>query len=133
MELLYERCGGLDVHQRTVVAGLLVPGPAGAPSKQIRPFGTLTRDRLALSDGLAAAGCPHVALESPGVFWKPVYNLLEDRCALVVVNAQHSKAVPGRTTDGRDAAWIADLVRHGLLRPRFMPDRPPRDLRALTR
>jgi len=133
MEILYERCCGLDVHKRTVVACLLVPGPAGAPSKQIRTFGTMTGDLLALSDWLAAAGCTHVAMESTGVFWKPVYNLLEDRFALVVVNAQHIKAVPGRKTDVRDAEWIADLLRHGLLRPSFIPDRPQRDLRELTR
>jgi transposase len=133
MEILYERCCGLDVHKRTVVACLLVPGPAGAPSKQIRTFGTMTRDLLALSDWLAAAGCTHVAMESTGVFWKPVYHRLEDRFVLVVVNAQHSKAVPGRKTDVRDAEWIADLLRHGLLRPSFIPDRPQRELRELTR
>jgi len=133
MEILYERCCGLDVHKRTVVACLLVPGPAGAPSKQIRTFGTMTRDLLALSDWLAAAGCTHVAMESTGVFWKPVYHRLEDRFVLVVVNAQHIKAVPGRKTDVRDAEWIADLLRHGLLRPSFIPDRPQRELRELTR
>src|SRR5215472_10132205 len=87
MELRSERCCGLDVHQRTVVACLLVPGPAGPPSKQIRTFGTMTRDLLALSDWLAAAGCTHVALEATGVFWKPIDNLLEDRFAVLVVNA----------------------------------------------
>ena len=133
MEILYERCCGLDVHKRTVVACLLMPAPAGTPSKQIRTFGTMTRDLLALSDWLAEAGCTHVAMESTGVFWKPIYNLLEDRFALVVVNAQHIKAVPGRKTDVRDAEWIADLLRHGLLRPSFIPERPQRELRELTR
>ncbi|HEV2459430.1 MAG TPA: IS110 family transposase, partial [Ktedonobacterales bacterium] len=131
--ILYERCCGLDVHKRTVVACLLVSGPVGAPSKQIRTFGTMTRDLLALADWLAAAGCTHVAMESTGVFWKPIYNLLEDRFALVVVNAAHIKAVPGRKTDVRDAEWIADLLRHGLLRPSFIPQRPQRELRELTR
>jgi transposase len=133
MEILYERCCGLDVHKRTVVACLLMPGPAGTPSKQIRTFGTMTRDLLALSGWLAEAGCTHVAMEATGVFWKPIYNLLEDRFALVVVNAQHIKAVPGRKTDVRDAGWIADLLRHGLLRPSFIPERPQRELRELTR
>jgi transposase len=129
MEILYERCCGLDVHKRTVVVCLLMPGPTGAPSKQIRTFGTMTADLLALSDWLAAAGCTHVAMESTGVFWKPIYNLLEDRFALLVVNAAHIKAVPGRKTDVRDAEWIADLLRHGLLRPSFIPQRPQREVR----
>lgn len=133
MEILYERCCGLDVHKRTVVACLLVPGRTGEPSKQIRTFGTMTRDLLALSDWLAEAGCTHVAMESTGVFWKPVYNLLEEHFALLVVNAAHIKAVPGRKTDVRDAEWIADLLRHGLLRASFIPDRPQRELRELTR
>jgi transposase len=133
MEILYERCCGLDVHKRTVVACLLVPGAAGAPSKQIRTLGTMTADLLALSDWLAAAGCTQVAMESTGVFWKPIYNLLEDRFAVLVVNAAHSKAVPGRKTDVRDAEWIADLLRHGLLQASFIPERPQRELRELTR
>ncbi len=133
MEILYPRCGGLDVHKRTVVACLLVPGPDGTPTKQLRTFGTMTSDLLALSDWLAAAGCTHVAMESTGVFWKPIYNLLEDRFAVLVVNAAHIKAVPGRKTDVRDAEWIADLLRQGLLRPSFIPERPQRELRELTR
>src|SRR5258707_10991492 len=133
MEVVYERCCGLDVHKRTVVACLLVPGPAGAPSREIRTFGTMTRDLLALSDWLAAAGCTHVAMESTGVFWKPIYNLLESSFGVLVVNAQHVKAVPGRKTDVRDAEWIGDLLRHGLLRASFIPDRPQRELRELTR
>jgi transposase len=133
MEILYERGCGLDVHKRTVVACLFVPGPEGQPSKEIRTFGTMTSELLALSDWLAAAGCTHVAMESTGVFWKPIYNLLEGSFELVVVNAQHIKAVPGRKTDVRDAEWIADLLRHGLLRASFIPDRPQRELRELTR
>ena len=93
----------------------------------------MTPDLLALADWLSAAGCTHVAMESTGVFWKPIYNLLEDRFALVVVNAAHIKAVPGRKTDVRDAEWIADLLRHGLLHASFIPDRPQRELRELTR
>src|SRR5262249_28203823 len=92
-----------------------------------------TNDLLALGDWLAAAGCTHVAMEATGVFWKPIYNLLEDRFAVLVVNAAHSKAVPVRKTDVRDAEWIAELLRHGLLRASFIPDRPQRELRELTR
>jgi transposase len=133
MEIVYTRCCGLDVHKRSVVACLLVPGPQGTPTKEIRTFGTMTHDLLALSDWLRAAGCTHVAMESTGVFWKPIYNLLEGQFELLVVNAQHIKAVPGRKTDVRDAEWIADLLRHGLLRPSFIPARPQRELRELTR
>jgi len=133
MEIVYERCCGLDVHKRTVVACLLVSGPAGPPTKELRTFGTMTADLLALSDWLAAAGCTHVAMEATGAFWKPIYNLLEDRFAVLVVNAAHIKAVPGRKTDVRDAEWIADLLRHGLLRASFIPERPQRELRELTR
>lgn len=133
MEMLYERCCGVDVHKRTVVACLLTPGGDGQASKEIRTFGTMTADLLALSDWLAAAGCTHVAMEATGVFWKPIYNLLEDRFAVLVVNAAHIKAVPGRKTDVKDAQWIADLLQHGLLRASFIPDRPQRELRELTR
>jgi transposase len=133
MEILYERCCGLDVHKRSVVACLFVPGPDDKPTKQIRTFGTMTSDLLALSDWLAAAGCTQVAMESTGVFWKPIYNLLEGSFELLVINAQHIKAVPGRKTDVRDAEWIADLLRHGLLRASFIPDQPQRELRELTR
>jgi transposase len=133
MELLYERCCGVDVHKRTVVACLLTPGGDGQPGKEMRTFGTMTADLVALSDWLAAAGSTHVAMEATGAYWKPIYNLLEDRFVVLVVNAAHIKAVPGRKTDVRDAEWIADLLRHGLLRPSFIPDRPQRELRELTR
>ena len=133
MEVLYERCCGLDVHKRTVAACLIVPGPEGKPVKTIRTFGTMTGDLLQLADWLSAAGCTHVAMESTGVYWKPVWNLLEDQFALLLVNARHVKAVPGRKTDVKDCEWLADLLRHGLLRPSFVPDRPQRELRELTR
>ena len=133
MEILYARCCGLDIHKRTVVACLFVPGAEGTPTKEIRTFGTMTNDLLALSEWLAAAECSHVAMESTGVFWKPIYNLLESSFGVLVVNAQHVKAVPGRKTDVRDAEWIGDLLRHGLLRASFIPDRPQRELRELTR
>ena len=99
----------------------------------VRTFGTMTRDLLALSDWLAQQRVSHVAMESTGVFWKPIFNILESRFEVVLVNARHIKQVPGRKTDVKDCEWIADLLRHGLLRASFVPDRPQRDLRDLTR
>jgi transposase len=133
MDVIYERCCGLDIHKRTVVACLIVPAPGGPPRKEVRTFGTMTEDILALGDWLAAAGCRHVAMESTGVLWKPIYNLLEGAFELRLANARHIKAVPGRKTDVRDCEWIADLLRHGLLPASFVPDRPQRELRELTR
>ena len=133
MEVVYERCCGLDVHKRTVVACLLTPGPDGRPTKAIRTFSTMTDELLQLADWLAAAGCTHVAMESTGVYWQPIWYLLEDRFQLLLVNAAHIKAVPGRKTDVRDSEWLADLLRHGLLRGSVVPDRPQRELRDLTR
>src|SRR3954471_5665640 len=133
MDVLYARCCGLDLHKRTVVACRVVPGPEGPPHKEIRTFGTMTTDLLALADWLGAAGVTHVAMESTGVYWKPVDNLLEDQFTLLLVNAQHVKAVPGRKTDVRDCEWLADLLRHGLLKASFVPPRPQRELRDLVR
>src|SRR5437764_9266550 len=133
MEVLHRCCCGLDVHKQTVVACLRQVGADGRRGKELRTFGTMTDDLLALADWLQAAGCTHVAMESTGVFWKPVYNILEGQCALLVANAAHIRAVPGRKTDVKDAEWIADLLRHGLLRASFIPDRPQRELRDLTR
>jgi transposase len=133
MQILHERCCGLDVHRVTVAACAVEPGPGGVPRKEVRTFGTMTTDLLALGDWLAARGVTHVAMESTGVYWKPVWNLLEERFTLLLVNARHVKAVPGRKTDVRDCEWLADLLRHGLLRASFVPDRPQRELRELTR
>jgi len=133
MEVVHERCCGLDVHKKTVVACLVTPGAGGQPTREVRTFSTMTKDLLALSDWLRQAGCTCAAMESTGSYWKPVYNLLEGSFELLVVNAQHMKAVPGRKTDVKDAEWIADLLRHGLLRPSFIPSRPERELRELTR
>jgi hypothetical protein len=133
MDVVYERCGGLDVHKRTAVACLLTPGRQGQPRKAVRTFGTMTADVLALAEWLAAAGCSHVAMEGTGVSWQPIWNLREDRFALLLVNARHVKAVPGRKTDVKDAEWLADLLRHGLLAGSFVPDREQRELRELTR
>ena len=133
MDVLHRCCCGLDVHKRTVVACLLQPATDGRRSKEVRTFGTMTTDLLALADWLRAAGCTEVAMESTGIYWKPVYNILEGQCRLLVVNAAHIKAVPGRKTDVNDAEWIAELLQHGLLRGSFIPDRPQRELRDLTR
>src|SRR6266704_199153 len=133
MDAIYERCCGLDIHKRTVVACIIVPGSGRQSRKEIRTFGTMTDDLLVLGDWLAAEGITHVAMESTGVFWKPLFNLLEDRFHLLLVNARDIKQVPGRKTDVKDCEWIADLLRHGLLRASFVPDRPQRELRELTR
>jgi transposase len=133
MQVVYARCCGLDVHKKSVMACLLTPDAAGRPHKQVRTFGTMTEDLLLLADWLISAGCTHVAMESTGVYWKPIYNVLEGLVELLVVNAQHLKAVPGRKTDVRDAEWIATLLQHGLLRGSCVPGRAQRDLRDLTR
>jgi transposase len=129
MEVIHERCCGLDVHKKTVVACVITP-----PGKETRTFSTMTQGLLEMADWLVERGVTHAAMESTGVFWKPIYNLLEGLdLTLLLVNARHIKAVPGRKTDVKDAEWIADLLRHGLLRGSFIPDRPQRELRELVR
>jgi len=117
MEMQMKRACGLDVHQATVVACLLIVLGNGKVKKQIRTFGTTTRKWLALREWLLSEGCTHLAMESTGVYWKPVYAVLEGAVELIVANAQQIKNVPGRKTDVKDAEWIADLLRHGLLKP----------------
>jgi transposase len=133
MDVIYTCCCGLDVHKKTVAACLITSTEGPEPVKEIRTFRAMTADLLALADWLQEAGCTHVAMESTGVYWRPVYNLLEGQFELLVVNAQHIKTVPGRKTDVKDAAWIAELLRHGLLRGSFIPSKPQRQLRELTR
>jgi transposase len=133
MEVIFSCCAGLDVHKKTVVACVRRLEPDGRVDQQVRTFGTMTDELLALADWLAGQGVVQVALESTGVFWKPVFNLLEARFTLTVVNAQHIKQVPGRKTDVKDCQWIAQLLQHGLLRASFVPPRPIRELRDLTR
>ena len=133
MDAIVERCCGLDVHQATVVACFLVGRADAKPRKEVRTFGTMTRDLLALRDWLHAAGCTHVGMESTAVYWKPLYALLEDTFTVIVGNAHHIKNVPGRKTDVKDSEWIADLVRHGLIRPSYVPPKPLRELRDLLR
>lgn len=128
MEVVNQRCCGLDVHKKTVVTCVITP-----EKKQTRTFSTMTNDLLKLKEWLKECGVTHVAMESTGVLWKPVYNLLEDAFNVAVVNAYHIKAVPGRKTDVKDAEWIADLLRHGLVRGSFIPNRAQRELRELVR
>jgi transposase len=129
MEVIAKRCCGLDVHKRSVTACVITP-----KGKEVRQFGTLTSELLKLADWLNECGVTHVAMESAGVYWKPVYNLLEELdLNLLLVNARHMKAVPGRKTDVKDAEWIADLLRHGLLKASFVPPREQRELRELVR
>ncbi len=132
MQVLHTCCCGLDVHKRFVVACLIQPGDDGTSRKTFQRFSTLTPDLLRLVDWLQQAACSHVALESTGVYWKPIFNLMEGLFQIVLVNAQHMKAVPGRKTDTKDAEWIAELLQHGLLKPSFIPPQPQRDLRDLT-
>jgi transposase len=122
----------LDVHKKTVVACVLTPDGQGGWGQEIRTFGTMTVDVLALSDWLLACGCTPVAIESTGDYWKPVFNILEATCEVLLANAQHVKAVPGRKTDVKDA-WLAELLQHGLLRASFIPPVAQRELRDLTR
>lgn len=133
MEILYPRCAGLDVHKETVAACVLTPGPKAEPNQQIQQFGTTTGELRRLADWLRENGVTHAAMESTGVYWKPVFNILESACELILVNARHIKQVPGRKTDKADCAWIASLLRHGLLKASFVPDREVRQLRDLCR
>ncbi len=130
MQVVHEVCCGLDVHKKGVTACVLW---ASGRRRQTRAFGTFTRELLELGDWLRACGVTHVAMESTGVYWKPVWNLLEGLFEVLLVNAQHIKAVPGRKTDQKDSEWIADLLQHGLLRASFVPPTPIRELRDLTR
>jgi transposase len=133
MQVIHERCCGLDVHKRTVVACVLVTHEDGRVDRSVRTFGTMTPDLLALADWLDRWGITQVALESTGVYWRPVFNILEEGRTILLVNPQHLQHVPGRKTDVKDAEWLADLLRHGLLRPSFIPPAPVRELRELTR
>jgi transposase len=133
MDVMYSRCCGLAIHKKTVVACLLSRAPGQPPQQEVRTFRTMTAELWLVADWLQAAGCTHVAMERTGVYWRPVSNLLEGRCTLLVVNAQYLTAVPGRNTEVKDAEWSAERLRHGLLRGSFMPSQPPRQLRELTR
>ena len=136
MDVIFPHCAGLDVHKKTVMACRVRPDPTGRQADglmELQEFGTMTRDLLALSDWLAEAGITHVAMESTGEYWRPVYNLLEGSFTVFLVNAAHVKQVPGRKTDKADARWLAKLMRYGLLQASFIPPQGQRDLRDLTR
>lgn len=132
MEVLYSRCGGIDVHERFVVV-CLSQVEQGHRTKELRRFGTMTGDLQLLRKWLLEAGCTHVAMESTEIYWHPVYDRLYGYFELIVTNAQHMKAVPGRKTDVQDAEWIADLLQHGLLKGSFAPPPEQQTLRDLTR
>ena len=133
MDVLHACCAGLDVHKKTVVACVRRVDPAGKVSRSVKTFATMTADLLDLSDWLAVQGVKVVAMESTGSYWKPVFNLLESRFEIILVNAHHIKQVPGRKTDVKDSEWIAQLLQHGLLRASFIPPLTTRELRDLTR
>jgi transposase len=128
LEVLHKNCCGLDIHKEKIAACL-----RQGRQSELRIFGTTTRQLLELSDWLRNAGCTHVAMESTGVYWKPIYNVLEDEFQVILVNAKHIKQVPGRKTDVKDSEWIAQLLQHGLLQPSFVPQRDLRESRDLTR
>jgi transposase len=133
MNVIHTCCAGLGVHKMTVVACIRRMGADGSASSQVRTFGTMTAELVALADWLDAEGVSHVAMESTGVYWKPVYNLLEGLFEVILVNAHRLKHVPGRKTDVKDAEWIAQLLQYGLLSPSFIPPPSIRELRDLTR
>lgn len=133
IRVTFERCCGLDIHKKMIVACLRIHGNDQRLKKETRTFSTMTQGLLEMLDWLQKAECTHVAMESTGVYWKPIHNVLEGEMEVWLVNAQHIKAVPGRKTDVKDAEWIASLLQLGLLEPSFVPPRPQRDLRELTR
>src|SRR6516164_1355317 len=133
MRIMYRCCAGLDVHKETVQCCVRRVEPDGSLQETVRQFGTMTDDLLEMVEALKAQGVTHVAMESTGVFWKPIYNLLEEHFSIVLVNPAHCKQVPGRKTDVKDCQWLAELLQYGLLRGSFIPPRWQRDLRDLTR
>src|SRR6187455_604545 len=131
MQVLYSRCAGLDVHKDTIVACVRCVSPP--MHQEVRSFGTTTTQLLELADWLGEHGCTHVAMEATGVYWKPVWHVLEESFTLVLANAMHIRNVPGRMSNMNDATWIADLLAHGLIRSSFVPPAPIQELRDLTR
>jgi transposase len=133
MQVVQTHCAGLDVHKKTVIACVVTPDGKGGWQKTLATFSTMTADLLRLSDWSSENGCTHVAMESTGEYWRPVFNILEATLEVILVNAAHIKNVPGRKTDIKDAQWIAALLQHGLLRASFIPPLEQRELRALVR
>src|SRR5579883_1070 len=133
MQVVYTHCAGLDVHKKTVTACIITPNQKGGTNREIRTFGTHTNSLLNMLDWLLSLNCTHVAMESTGEYWRPVFNILESSLEVMLVNARHVKNVPGRKTDVKDSQWLAELLQHGLLRPSFIPPLPQRNLRDLVR
>jgi transposase len=133
MDVLYPKCAGLDVHRDSVVACARTHGATGQVAREVRTFGTTTGELLRLSEWLTSLEVTHVAMEATGVYWKPVWHVLDGEFELILANAMHVKNVPGRKTDVNDATWIADLLTHGLIRASFVPPTPVQELRMLTR
>ena len=133
MENVFSCCAGLDVHKESVEACVRRIEPNGRVHSETHHWGTMTGDLMAMADWMTAQGVTHVAMESTGVFWKPIYNILEGRFTMLLVNARHLKQVPGRKSDVRDCQWIAQLLQYGLLKASFIPPRSQRELRDLTR
>lgn len=133
MEAIIERCCGIDVHKKNIVVCLAVGKPDEKPRTMVKTFSTMTCDLLACRDWLVSEGCTHAAMESTGIYWKPIYNILEGSMEIILAHARDVKNVPGRKTDVKDCEWIADLMRHGLIRGSFIPPKPIRELRDLTR
>jgi transposase len=133
MDVVHRCCCGIDVHKDSVTACVQWAEGKGKRRQQKRMFGTFTQDLLGLADWLRECGVTHVAMESTGVYWKPVWHILEGHFELLLVNAQHVKAIPGKKTDRKDSAWLAELLQHGLLKSSFVPPEPIRELRDLTR
>jgi transposase len=128
MEVLYKRCAGLDVHKDTVVACVRMTKARGV-EREVRSFATTTSGLLGLAEWLSAQHCTHVAMEATGVYWKPVWRVLEEQFELILANPAHVKNVPGRKTDVNDATWLAELLAHGLIRASFVPERATQELR----
>jgi transposase len=132
MEVVHPRCAGLDVHRDSIVVCVRIASD-GSAAHEVRTFGATTKELMALSDWISSQSVTHVAMEATGVYWRPVWHILDGHFELVLANAGHIKNVPGRKTDVNDATWISDLLAHGLIRASFVPPTPVQDLRALTR
>lgn len=133
MQVVHERCAGLDVHKKKVYECIIVPENNGKKKQEVRSFSAMTPDLLKLAEWLRAHAITHVAMEATGVFWRPVWAVLEGQFELMLVNPHHIKVIPGRKTDAKDCEWIADLLQHGLIRGSFAPPTDIQDLRDLTR
>jgi len=133
MEAIIERCCGIDVHKKSITVCLMIGAAGTTPLTTIRTFSTMTEDLLVCRDWLVSEGCTYAVMESTGVYWKPLFNVLEDAIEVILANARHIKNVPGRKTDVKDCEWLAQLLRHGLVKGSFIPPKPIRQLRDLTR